>query len=286
MSGPLLKRGDKGKDVGKLQSLLNRAGAMLKPDEDFGFATYTGVMYAQGLAGQPVTGMADNNLWNWLDARPEPFPPLDTDGVAFIALEETGGLSYYDAITCWPHYPGEASGITIGIGYDLRWNTRTDFLSVWGQYLSDPLKQELLKDIGKKGTKQRTTELKQLGVKVPFEFAWLAFLGKTLPRFYRETVSVYPSLEHLPKLCRSVLVSLVYNRGSDLTEDRKIEMRTIQAILTKAEKVYPDKELMKSILIDVEEQILSMKRLWAPGSGLVKRRQEETNLWRTSLAQW
>lgn len=285
MPNVILKRGDKGQDVLRLQSLLNRVGAMLNADEDFGLATDRGVRYAQKLANQPVTGIAESLLWCWLESRPEPFPKLDTNGVAFIALEETGGLEYYNTHTRWPHFPGEFSGITIGIGYDLKWNSKDDFVSAWGKYLPYIALDELANDIGKPGAKSRVKQLRQIGIEVPFKFAWSVFVETTLPRFYNETIAIYPYLDSLPKLCSAVLVSIVYNRGNDLKGERRKEMRAIQAILDNAARAGHDEEQMKIALTEVENQIVSMKRLWVPSSGIFKRRQAEANLWRKGLEQ-
>lgn len=286
MPNPTLKRMDKGEAVIKLQSLLNRVGAMLFADGDFGLATETGVKYAQDFAGQAVTGIADQMMWDWLLPQPEPFPRLKTNGVAFIAAEETGGLGYYNMITRWPHYPGTASGITIGVGYDLRWNSEQDFLKTWGEHLSQPMLLELAKDIGKRGTKKRVLELKRAGIEVPFKSAWAVFIKKTLPDFYAQALSIYPSLDRIPDSCRTVLVSLVFNRGTDLSGDRRKEMKHIQTILSNADQAGLNKAESKRILEDVENEIVSMKRLWDPSSGLVKRRQAEANLWRTGVEQW
>ncbi|MDX9787148.1 MAG: peptidoglycan-binding protein [Desulfobacterales bacterium] len=286
MSNPNLRRGDKGEDVFRLQSRLNRIGAMLYTDGDFGYATDIGVRYAQDFANQPVTGIADSLLRDWLQSRPEPFPKLDTNGVAFIALEETGGLDYYQKNTQWPHFPGEASGVTIGVGYDLRWNTEADFLATWGNLLPDKVIHELITDIGKRGTKARARELRRIGIAVPFKFAWSVFVEKTLPRFYADSKAIYPSLDHLPGLCRAVLVSIVFNRGNDLRGDKRKEMRAIQMILNRADQAGLNQSQHKLILAEVEEQIVSMKRLWAASSGVFKRRQAEANLWRSGLARW
>jgi peptidoglycan hydrolase-like protein with peptidoglycan-binding domain len=69
MTLPTLKRGDKGKQVILLQSELNKAGAMLKPDGDFGRGTERGVLYAQDIDNQPTTGIADGKLWEWLNLQ-------------------------------------------------------------------------------------------------------------------------------------------------------------------------------------------------------------------------
>ena len=286
MPKPTLKRKDKGEAVVELQSLLNRVGAMLIADGDFGLATETGVKYAQDFAGQTVTGIANQMLWDWLIPQPEPFPRLKTNGVAFIAAEETGGLGYYNKITKWPHYPGTASGITIGVGYDLRWNTEQDFFTTWGEHLSRPTLVELAKDIGKPGTRKRAMELKGAGIEVPFKSAWAVFIRRNLPDFYTQTQTIYPSLDRVPDYCRTVLVSLVFNRGTDLTGTRRKEMKNIQTILNNADQAGLSKTQSKRILEDVENEIVSMKRLWVSSSGLVKRRQAEANLWRTGLDQW
>ncbi|MDM8524211.1 peptidoglycan-binding protein [Desulfococcaceae bacterium HSG8] len=281
-----LKRGDMGEDVIFLQTQLNKVGSMLVADGDFGPGTEKGALYAQDIAQQPATGIANSVLWEWLDTQAEPFQYLHTNGVAFIAKEETGGLSYYHMVTRWPHYPGHSSGITIGVGYDLRFNTENDFKETWGNYLPGTYIDELTNDIGKKGSKSRSQELKSKGIEVPFKSAWPVLIEHTLPRFYRNTESIYPSLSNLPNLCRSVLVSIVFNRGASLSGSRRKEMKEIQNILKLADNKNLSKEKVKELLKGVEEQILSMKRLWSPESGLIKRRQAEANLWRKGLASW
>ncbi|MCH8498922.1 MAG: patatin-like phospholipase family protein [Marinobacter sp.] len=283
---PLLSRGDRGPEVVRLQGRLNRCGAMLRPDGDYGPATERGVRYAQDCARQTQSGVADGLLWSWLATLQEPFPLLDTNGVAFIAVEESGGLAYYDAHTRWPHFPGEASGITIGLGYDLRWNSEADFLATWGDILPAKDRDELIKDIGKAGTAARANTLKKQGLSIPFKAAWQVFVAKTLPRYYHETKSIYPSLDRLPPMARAVLVSLVFNRGTSLNGETRREMKTIQTLLAEADQLLPDKTAAKAVLVRVEDEITSMQRLWSPSSGLVKRRQAEANLWREALANW
>lgn len=286
MAHPELNRGDDGEEVIKLQTLLNRVGAMLIADGDFGAGTERGVRYAQDIANLPSTGTADEPLWDWLESQPEPYPLLSTNGIAFIALEETGGLGYYDKVTRWPHYPGHASGVTIGVGYDLRFNSEENFRELWASHLSRDIVDELSKDIGKKGSEKRIKELKRMGIEVPFKAAWPVFVKKTLPRFYSDTESIYPSIKTLPDLCRSVLVSIVFNRGSSLSGPSRTEMREIRDILARADSPDLHKRKRKMILSDVEDQIVSMKRLWGVQSGLAKRRQSEANLWRKGLNQW
>lgn len=68
--------------------------------------------------------------------------------------------------------------------------------------------------------------------------------------------------------------------------DRRKEMKAIQTILTQADQTGLNKSQIKLILAEVEDQIVSMKRLWEASSGVFKRRQAEANLWHTGLAHW
>ena len=255
------------------------------PDGDFGNGTERAVNYAQELAKLDITGVADASLWQWLEKQSEPFPELDTDGVAFIAKEETGGLAYYNQITQWPHFPGHESGITIGVGYDLRFNSAKDFKATWRDCLSPSLIKELSADIGKKGSKKRAAALKKQGISIPFSAAWTVLVQLTLPRYYKLTESVYPSLASLPPQCKSALVSIVFNRGSDTRKPKREEMKNIQKILEQASEENISDKHKKLILREVEDEIISMKRLWPAGSGLLKRRDGEAALWRKGLEQ-
>ncbi|MBU2225382.1 MAG: peptidoglycan-binding protein, partial [Gammaproteobacteria bacterium] len=59
MTYPRLTPGSKGKDVSTLQSLLNKVGAMLNVDGDYGPGTTAAIRYAQEVAKQAATGLAD-----------------------------------------------------------------------------------------------------------------------------------------------------------------------------------------------------------------------------------
>ena len=286
MSYPELQRGDLGEEVNRLQSLLNRAGAMLEVDGDFGPGTQRGVRYAQEIMEREQTGVADRPLWEWLETLPEPFPALATEGVAFIAKAETGGLDYYNTVSRWPHFPGLSSGITIGVGYDLQYKSEADFQRCWGPHLPEQTITELLNDIKRQGSAQRARELKEMGLEVPFQAAWSVFVEETLPRFYDETERIYPSLARLPDLCRSALVSIVFNRGGSLDDEGRREMRSIRDILVQADEASLSVSARRDLWSEVPVQIEAMVRLWPNTPGLRKRREDEAKLWRKGLEAW
>lgn len=63
-------------------------------------------------------------------------------------------------------------------------------------------------------------------------------------------------------------------------------MRKIRDIFVMEDGPGLYKPKRKMILADVEDEIVAMKRLWPPGSGVHKRRQAEANLLRTGLEVW
>ncbi len=79
-----LERGAKGAEVEALQDLLNRVGALLNADGDFGGGTEGAVVEAQQLAALPVTGVADAATWAWLEQQPEPSEVIPTEAFTFI----------------------------------------------------------------------------------------------------------------------------------------------------------------------------------------------------------
>src|SRR6266699_1563082 len=126
MPDRLLKLGDKGRDVITAQELLNRGGAILDPDGDFGIGTEGAVREFQDAAGLPDTGVIDAATWRKLRRLPEPSTEIPTRAVTFIGREEVGSRRLYDIQGGRPTWPGGDSGVTIGIGYDLGYQTSFD----------------------------------------------------------------------------------------------------------------------------------------------------------------
>lgn len=261
-------------DVKRLQELLNKIGGLLETDGISGRNTRRAIADARALAGLPPGEEADQALIDWLEAQSAPSPDLPTRGVTFIAREEVGGRDFYEAHTATPHWPGEASGITIGVGYDLRFSTDI-FESDWGDKLSEEDLALLRPHLGKLGSKAEADALSS--IRIPWTTAWQVFTRRSLPLQVDKTSGTYPTLPQLPGLCRSVLVSLVFNRGTRLKDkpgkDTRREMRTIHDLLSEGR------------MDEVPEQLLSMRRLWPNSRGLRERREREAALWRAGLAQ-
>ena len=98
MARPVLQNYSEDEAVFELQDLLNRVGALLVEDGKFGKGTERAVKEAQEMAGLPVTGVADQATWDWLEAQPLPSPDLSTSDVTFVVREEVGSRDYYEKV--------------------------------------------------------------------------------------------------------------------------------------------------------------------------------------------
>jgi hypothetical protein len=163
--------------------------------------------------------------------------------------------------------------VTIGIGYDCRFVTANQFRTDWGGLLPPAAIARLEAVLGKEGTPALKASVAD--VLVSLEAAMGVFTRRSLPTFLSRTRSIYPQVDGLPPSQRTALVSLVYNRGTDLDGDRRKEMRAIRDLLA-----------ANNFGSDVASQFESMTRLWDPATapGLITRRQAEASLWRSGFS--
>ncbi len=272
-----LKLGDSGEGVRILQRGLNKLGSILLVDGGFGPATRDAVIDGRVALRQPGPPEADDPLQQALAALPDPFPSLTAAGVTFIARAEVTGPGEYRAKYKNPVWPRADSGITIGVGYDLRFADRARFNADWSDQLLPDAVARLAEVLGMPGSADLLGRVRD--VEVPLLAAVSVFLRRTLPRALQQTRSIYPQVDDLVPARRAALVSLVYNRGARLRDrdsvrqDRR-EMRAIRDLLASQR---PD---------EVASQLDAMSRLWDPASlsGLVRRRHDEARLWRSGFA--
>lgn len=200
---------------------------------------------------------------------------ISRKSIDLIIQFEIGGRSYYEKALQKPTYPGGASGVTVGIGYDLGYNTEKQFLADWSPTLNLNFVNALKPLCGLKGDKAKSMiKGEVLNVRIPYNIAYDVFVKSSVPRFYKAALTIYPEMIHLNEDTQGALVSMVFNRGTSLVGDRRKEMKAIV-------------ELVK--LKDYEgiaEEIEKSKRLWegAGLDGLVIRREAEADLIRNSIA--
>jgi len=200
---------------------------------------------------------------------------ISKKAIDFIIQHEAGGKVYYDKFLQKPTWPGGQSGVTIGLGYDLGYNTEKQFMADWSPVLNLNFVNALRPVLGIKGDKAKAMIKGEiLNVRVPYIAAYEVFAKSSIPRFFALTKSIYPQLEELNEDTQGALVSLVFNRGSSLNGDSRKEMKAIVDLVAKKD------------YFGIAEEIEKSKRLWEGKGldGLVIRREAEADLIRNSLA--
>src|SRR5687767_12527398 len=100
---PMLKLGDSGETVKVLQGSLNKFGAILLLDGDFGPMTCDAILETRAVLQQPPSADADDEFQQAIARHPDPFPPLTAAGVTFIARrseEHTSELQSLAYLVC------------------------------------------------------------------------------------------------------------------------------------------------------------------------------------------
>jgi len=266
-----LKLGASGSDVVKLQKRLLELGLNSgSADGKFGPKTEAAVKQFQSNQGLVTDGVAGVKTLTAL------FPGelLGSSLLSYKAIqlilefEIGGGQQYYEKFLQSPTWPEGQSGITIGIGYDLGYNSIEVFNQDWHK-LGDVEQQRLSDCCGltEDAAKQRLDSVRDMIV--PWELAWEVFNVVTVPKFYNLTKEAFPGFEELPANVQGGLVSLVFNRGTSMQGNRRLEMRVVRDLVTKKN------------VHGIAEQIRKMKRIWLGTpieKGMTRRREAEADL--------
>lgn len=198
-----------------------------------------------------------------------------------IVRFETGGREYYEKYLRRPTWPGGASGVTIGFGYDLGYEKNLD--RDWEKFLKPDDLNRLARCLGKTGRQAKQALSGVRDIIIQWDWAAEIFNENTLPQEIRKTLATYPgSADILNADAFGALVSLIFNRGTDLTGDRRKEMAEIANILKKAFWPEPVGSSREEIRNKIAAQVRLMKRLWKDNlvsdGDLVDRREAEAQL--------
>jgi GH24 family phage-related lysozyme (muramidase) len=186
-----------------------------------------------------------------------------------LQYEVGGGKSYYEKYLAKPTWPGGASGMTLGIGVDCGYYTPTELEKLFHFLPKNQL--EIVKGAsGKTGQagKAYTQKHKNSGIVVKWDQAIKMFESLTWSKFAGLTEKAFPSVGRLCDDAYGALVSLVFNRGSSLKGDSRLEMRNIRVLVSKGDYK------------EIAQEIRKMKRIWQGKGldGLLDRREAEAKL--------
>jgi len=199
---------------------------------------------------------------------------ISNNSIEKIIDAEISSEAYYNKFLAAPSWPTGQSGVTVGIGYDLGYNTKPQILADWEGLVNANILAYMLSVAGLTGlTAKSKVTANVKGFKIPLDIAKKVFIEKTLPRYCKDTLTAYPTADQLHANAAGGIVMLVFNRGSSLgTVGKKSwethkEMRELKPLI--------DAQNYTAIAA----KIRAMKRLW---DGLYdatgKRNESETRI--------
>jgi hypothetical protein len=220
----------------------------------------------------------------WLDLQPTHFQeqfsgPASGTKISKRAFDlivgfEVTSPAHYEARLRHPEWPGESSGVTVGIGYDVGQTPRDTFVSDWAGVIAPSMIAALGSAIGITGPDARAHAVRlRDAVDISFDQAIKVHADKVVPRWVGKVQKALPNTDRLNDDCLGALVSLVFNRGPSFTrtEDRFREMRNIKA------------HMESKRFERIPQEIRNMKRLWPGTPGLLRRRDDEAKFFEEGL---
>lgn len=193
---------------------------------------------------------------------------ITQSGIDMIVGFEVTSPEVYEKKYRNPIWPGGASGVTIGIGYDLGYYNYAQVSAHWGKYVSPEMLKAMLSVRGLKGlsAKAQAAAYKDR-IDIPYNIASKVFAESTLPDFAEQTKDTWDGIEKLHPYIQDSMLSLCYNRGSDTDpqKDRRKEMHQLKALI----KV--------NDVSGIAKKFREMKRLWPKVKGLRDRRDKEAD---------
>lgn len=172
-------------------------------------------------------------------------PPEDL--VKKIVDFETGGPRYYNRYLTTPLAPlNDASGNTIGVGYDLGYYTPEEIRNDWQGFIAKEDIEKLVGVAGLRGDNAKQMHRSVVGVNIPYEVALKQFMKVTLPRWIMKSYQLWPNFDSLNSNQKTALVSLTFNRGTSLEGQSRIEMKEVRDLLSRG-NIRPIAGLIKSM---------------------------------------
>lgn len=257
-------------DIDTCTAIIQRAGQIAASN-----SLVTLIKMVQRIINADADGVVGPQTITKVEAFLSPALPKPPAGGSLVVSQKSLDLIVFFEVTSKEvfdknyqncNWPGGASGVSLGIGYDCGYYTRAQIAIDWSPYLSAGDIQILQSVAGKTGEAAKAALPSAKSVKVNFDKAIKVFYHSNLPDFGKRTKKTFPGIEKLPPDAQGALLSLVYNRGTALQGDSRKEMKAIVPLVAAGN------------LAGIATQFRNMKRLWPKFKGLRDRREREAVL--------
>lgn len=181
---------------------------------------------------------------------------------------EVSSEAWYNRALLHPIWPGGASGVTWGIGYDGGHQTATVIADDWQAHAE---RIRLARTAGITGRPAKRALPNYRDIETAFDYASQVFEERSLIEYTRRARRAFgDGFDLLHSNACAALVSLVYNRGASMSGDSRREMRALR------DECVPEQDYAC-----MAAQIRGMTRLWrgtVNEKGLTARREAEAIL--------
>lgn len=230
----------------------------------------TAVAAGAGVVASPVAAAVDS-----LTRTAPPLPTTDSRSAScrraassLIIRWEVSSEAWYDQALRFPIWPGGASGVTWGIGYDGGHQASIVIADDWQEHAQAA---RLATTAGIVGTPAREALPRYRDIATAYRYAGQVFEDRSLIEYERRTRRLFiDGFDELrPNAC-AAMVSLVYNRGDSTIGDSRREMRVLR-----------DDCIPVQDYACMARELRSMKRIWrgtVNERGLTARREAEALL--------
>lgn len=178
-----------------------------------------------------------------------PPPEIDPEGYGLILnFEVGGGRGYYERFLLRPEWPGAASGLTVGVGYDCGYNSTGVIRADWRDFSG---RSRLAECAGVTGQRARALVAPRRDLLIPWEMAEGVFVDVSVAKFWQLCRRSWgPGFDALRPNAQWALLSLTFNRGNSFAGPSREEMRRIRDLIPSQD--YPA----------MAAQLRAMTRVW------------------------
>lgn len=252
------------------------------PEADFEAVRSYRESYEADASADPSLEDADPALAELADkmSADEIAARISNDARDLVVRSEVSSRQHYERKLHRPMWPEAASGVTIGIGYDIGYNSREEFAADWKDLLPEAIIARLAAGVGVRGQAAKPIAAQLSDISVPWDAALEVFRRTTMPKFGRKVIKAFPGALDLHPHSFGALFSLVYNRGDSMVDKpgqrTRKHMRNIR-----------DKTAARAF-DKIPAEFRDMKSVWAGTSvanGLASRREAEAVLFEAGLAE-